>query len=214
MGAAKMILYLLRALALSRATLAAENLALRQQLIVLQRSVKRPRLQKRDRLFWVWLSMLWKGWACCLLIVKPDTIVRWHREGFRLYWRWKSRNEPAGRPKINADIRRLIRRMSRENPTWGASRIQSELLLLGYQVAESTVAKYMDRHRKPPSQTWRTFIGNHVPEIAAIDFFVVATVRFRLLYCLIVLRHDRRRVVHFNVACPYRERHWARLNAG
>jgi len=136
MDAVKSILCLLCALVLSRATLAAENLALRQQLIVLQRSVKRPRLRKGDRLFWVWLSMLWKGWACCLLIVKPDTIVRWHREGFRLYWRWKSRNEPAGRPKINADIRRLIRRMSRENPTWGASRIQSELLLLGYTVAD------------------------------------------------------------------------------
>jgi putative transposase len=207
MDAVKSILCLLRALVLSRATLAAENLALRQQLIVLQRSVKRLRLRKRDRLFWVWLSMLRKDWACCLLIVKPDTIVRWHREGFRLYWRWKSRNEPAGRPKINAEIRRLIRRMSRENPTWGAPRIQSELQLLGHTVAESTVARYMCRRRRPPSQTWRTFIKNHVREIAAIDFFLVQTVRFRLLYCFVVLRHDRRRVVHFNVT-PHPTARW------
>jgi transposase InsO family protein len=132
------------------------------------------------------------------MIVKPDTVVRWHRDGFQLYWRWRSRKKP-GRPKIDAEIRRLIRRMSRENPTWGAPRIRSELQLLGYSVAESTVASYMIRHRKPPSQTWRMFLENHVPDIAAIDFFVVATVRFRLLYGLIVLRHDRRRVVHFNV---------------
>ncbi len=201
MGAVKIILYLLRALLLGRATIVAEDLALRQQLIVLQRSVKRPRLRKRDRLFWVWLSRLWKDWPSCLLIVKPDTVIRWHREGFRLYWRWKSRTEPTGRPRIDAEIRRLIQRMSRENPTWGAPRIQSELLLLGYTVAKSAVARYMCRRRKPPSQTWRTFIEIHIRDIAAIDLFVVQTVRFRLLYCIVVLRHDRRRVVHFNATC-------------
>ena len=132
------------------------------------------------------------------MIVKPDTVIAWHRQGFRLYWRWKSRRKP-GRPKIDPEIRHLIRRVSRENATWGAPRIQSELALLGYTVDQSTVAKYMCRHRKPPSQTWRTFLENHVPDIAAIDFFVVPTVRFRLLYCFVVLRHDRRRVVHFNV---------------
>jgi putative transposase len=129
---------------------------------------------------------------------EPETVIRWHREGLRLYWRWKSRKK-LGRPKTGAEIRAIIRRMARENPTWGAPRIQSELALLGYDVAESTVAKYMARQGKPPSQSWRTFLENHVGDIAAIDFFVVATVSFRLLYCFLVLRHDRRRVVHFNV---------------
>jgi len=175
-----------------------ENLALRHQLGILQRSVKRPKLRQRDRILWVWLSRLWPNWHSCLLIVKPDTVIRWHRDGFRLYWRWKSRKKP-GRPKIDAEIRNLIRHMSLENASWGSPRIQSELALLGYTVDQSTVAKYMFRHRKPPSQTWRTFLSNHVPDIAAIDFFVVATVRFQLIYCFIVLRHNRRCVVHFNV---------------
>lgn len=177
----------LRGVLLNRATVAAENLALRQQLAVLQRSAKRPRLQRRDRLFWVWLSRLWKDWRSCLLIVKPDAVIRWHRQGFRLYWRWKGRSETPGRPKIDPGTRNLIRRMSCENPTWGAPRIQSELLLLGYTVAESTVARYMCRQHKLPSQTWRTFLENHVPDIAAVDVFVVGTVRFRLLYCMVVL---------------------------
>ncbi len=132
------------------------------------------------------------------MIVKPETVIAWQREGFRLYWRWKSRKKP-GRPKVEAEIRALIRRMARENPTWGAPRIQFELALLGYTVTESTVAKYMNRSRKPPAPTWRTFLENHVPDIVAIDFFFVATVSFRLLYCFLVLRHDRRRVVFFNV---------------
>ena len=191
---------LLRALLLPRAAILAENLALRQQLNVLLRTAKRPRWRRVDRIFWVWLSRLWTDWRSCLVLVKPDTVVRWHREGFRLYWRWKSRNRNPGRPKIDAEIRRLIRRIARENPTWGTPRIQSELRLLGYEVAESTVAKYMGRPRKPPSQTWRSFLENHVRDIAAIDFFVVPTARFSLLYCFIVLRHDRRRVVHFNVS--------------
>ena len=198
MGVVTVVAFLLRAFLAPRAMIAAKNLALRQQLALLQVSVKRPRLGKRDRIFWVWLSRIWSGWRSCLLIVKPETVIGWHRQGFRLYWRWKSRKKP-GRRKTNAKIRELIRRMARENPTWGAPRIQSELALLGHTVAESTVAKYMKRQRKPPSPTWRTFLENHVPDIVAIDFFVVATVRFRLLYCFLVLRHDRRRVVHFNV---------------
>ena len=193
------IVFFLRALLWSRAAIAAENLALRQQLAVLHVSAKRPRLRRRDRILWVWLSRLWTDWRSCLLIVKPETVIRWHREGFRLYWRLKSRKRKPGRPKVDAEIQSLIRRMSRENPTWGAPRIHSELRLLGYPVAESTVATYMIRHRKPPSQTWRTFLEIHVREIAAIDFFVVPTVRFQLLYCFVVLRHDRRRVAHFNV---------------
>jgi putative transposase len=192
------VVLFIRAVFASRATIVAENLALRHQLGVLQRSVKRPRIRQRDRILWVWLSRLWADWRSSLMIVKPDTVVRWHQQGFKLYWRWKSRGKP-GRPKIDAEIRSLIRRMCRENATWGAPRIHSELQLLGYDVDESTVGKYMIRHRKPPSQTWRTFLENHVHDIAAIDFFVVPTVRFQLLYCFIVLRHDRRRVAHFNV---------------
>ncbi len=198
MGIVRTIFLFFRVLLTSRSAVVAENLALRHQLGILQRSVKRPRLRQRDRILWAWLSRLWADWRSSLMIVKPDTVVRWHQQGFRLYWRWKSRGKP-GRPKIDAEIRRLIRQMSRENVTWGSPRIQSELALLGHTVDQSTVVKYMCRHRKPPSQTWRTFLENHVPDIAAIDFFVVPTVRFQLLYCFVVLRHDRRRIVHFNV---------------
>jgi transposase InsO family protein len=189
---------LLRSLVLSRLTLAAENLALRQQLAVLNRTVKRPQLRERDRLFWVMLSRLWKDWQEVLVIVKPETVVKWHRQGFRLYWRWKSK-APIGRPQIDKEIRELIRRVSRENPLWGVPRIQSELRLLGFGVAERTMAKYRIRSKKPPSQTWKSFLRNHVGQIAAIDFFTVPTVRFRNLYCFIILLHDRRQVVHFNV---------------
>jgi putative transposase len=141
-----------------------------------------------------------------LAIVKPETVIRWHRQGFRLCWRWKSRKQP-GRSKIDAEVRSLIRRMSRENAAWGAPRIQSELALLGYKAAEWTVAKYMGRAGKPPSQTWRTLLADHVPNIAVIDFLVVAAVSFRLLYRFLVLRHDRRRVVHFNVT-PHPSARW------
>ena len=198
MAVVRVFVALIRALLLPRTAILAENLALRHQLGILHRSVKRPGLRQRDRIFWVWLTRLWSGWRGSLAIVKPETVIRWHRTGFKLYWRWKSRGKP-GRPKIDAEIRYLIRRMCRGNAMWGAPRIQSELALLGYTVDESTVAKYMIRHPKPPSQTWRTFLENHVPDIVAIDFFVVPTMRFQLLYCFLVLRHDRRRVVHFNV---------------
>ena len=198
MGALQLLTALLRQLFQSRAALAAENLALRHQIVILRRSVKRPRLHRRDRIFWVWLSRLWRGWRSSLLVVQPETVIRWHRQGFRLYWRWKSRSR-CGRPKLDAEIRALIRRMSRENPTWGRRRIRSELHLLGYEVAELTVAKYMVRGRKPPSQGWRVFLENHSREIAAIDFFTVVTLNFRILVCFVVLRHHRRTVVHFNV---------------
>jgi putative transposase len=198
MGILRMILAFLRVLLAARAALAAENLALRQQLLVLHRSVKRPKLRVRDRMFWSWLSKLWSGWRSALLIVQPDNVVRWHRQGFKLYWRCKSRKKP-GRPTVDREIRDLICRMSRENPTWGAPRILSELLLLGHDVAESTVDKYMLCQPKPPSRNWRTFLANHVGQIVAIDFFTVATITFRVLYVFLVLRHDRRRIVHFNV---------------
>jgi len=199
MGVWKTIAWFLRALLVPKCRLAVENLTLRQQLAVYNRSSKRPRLRPRDRVFWVWLSRLWHDWRSTLVIVKPDTVVRWHRQGFRLYWRWKSKRGRPGRPRIEQEVRDLIRLMSRENPTWGAPRIQSELTLLGYVVAERTVAKYMVRTRKPPSQSWKTFLDNHLTELAAIDFFTVPTATFRVLYCFVVLRHDRRQVIHFNV---------------
>ena len=199
MGILRLIAVLLCVVFTSRAALAAENLALRHQLGVLCRSVKRPRIRWHDRVFWVWLVRLWPRWRSALIIAKPETVVRWHREGFRLYWRWKSRHGEIGRPALELEIRDLIRRMSQENPTWGAPRIQAELALLGYEVAESTVDKYIIRQPKPPSPTWRSFLKNHASEIVAIDFFTVPTVAFRILYCFIVLSHDRRRILHFNV---------------
>jgi hypothetical protein len=151
--------------------------------------------------FWVGLRKLFTNWSSWLIIVKPDTVARWHRAGFRLFWHWKSRSKP-GRPPISRKIIALIQRMAKENITWGAPRIQAELHLLGHDVAESTVAKYMPRPRKPLSPTWKTFLMNHVGSLVSIDFFVVPTVTFRLLYGFVVLAHDRRRVLHFNVTRP------------
>jgi putative transposase len=193
------LFHLIRCLIAPRLRLAAEILALRQQLAVLNRSTRRPQLGRRDRLFWVILAKLWRNWREVLIIVKPETVVKWHKEGFRLYWRWKSKSRRVGRPQIDKEIRELITRISRENPLWGVPRIQSELRLLGVEVAASTVAKYRIKVAKPPSQTWKTFLENHVEQIASIDFFTVPTVKFRVLYCFLVLLHDRRRAVHFNV---------------
>jgi transposase InsO family protein len=198
MGFIEALYLLLRAFVVSRATLAAENLALRQQLSVFEHTVKRPKLRPKDRRFWVWLSRLWPNWRSVLRIVQPDTVTRWHKMGFKLYWRWKSKPKKAGRPPIDKDIRDLIRRMACENPSWGAPHILSELRLLGYEVAQATVAKYMPKPRKPPSQTWRTFLDNHVRDIVAIDFFTVPTLTFGVLYGFLMLRHDQRVVVHFN----------------
>ena len=199
MSICKALFVLIRGFFVSRSNLIIENLALRQQLTVQQRTIKRPKLKRQDRLFWAWLSQTWPDWKSTLIVVKPETVIKWHRQGFKLYWRWKSGVGKAGRPKISREIRDLIRQMSRENPTWGAPRIQSELKLLGHEAADSTVAKYMIKHKKPPSQTWRSFLKNHVKQIAAVDFFTVPTVRFQILYCFIVLRHHRRRIVHFNI---------------
>ena len=199
MGLFKACVLFLRAMLIPKLHVAFENLALRQQLTVYEHSVKRPKLRPRDWVFWVWLSRLWPNWQSALIIVQPETVIRWHRMGFKLYWRWKSRAGKPGRPPIERNIRNLIHRISRENPIWGAPRIVSELALLGHDVVEATVAKYMVRPRKPPSQTLRTFLDNHMPDISACDFFTVPTVTFRVLYVFIVLRHDRRQVVHFNV---------------
>jgi putative transposase len=161
-----------------------EILALRHQLAVLQRQKKRVSLRAADRLLWVLLSRIWKQWRSALVVVKPETVIAWHRKGFRLYWRWKSRAGKCGRPCVSREIRELIRQMSKANPLWGAPRIHGELLKLGIEVSQATVAKYMSRQGKPPSQTWRTFLGNHVQQIVATDFLVVRTVSFRLLVCI------------------------------
>jgi len=199
MGVLQMLFVIMRSLLLSRVGLAAENLALRQQLAVLRRRARRPKLTRSDRFFWGCLSRLWTGWRSTLVIVEPEAVFRWHQEGFRLFWRWKSMRRGTGRPKIEREIRDLIHRRALENISRGAPRVQSELRVLGYDVSESTVAKYMPRRRKPPSQTWRTFPRDHVKDIAAVDFFTVPTATFRVLHCFLVLSHDRRRVVHFNV---------------
>ena len=145
------------------------------------------------------MSRIWSNWRSTLLIVQPDTAVRWYLLGFKLFWRWKSRSGKVGQPSTEAENRRLIRRISRENPTWGVPRIQSELALLGHVVSEATVRKYRIRTRKPPSQTWRTCLDHHLTDIVALDFFTVSTATFRILFAFVVMRHDRRRVVHFNV---------------
>ena len=176
-----------------------EILALRHQLAVLQRQKKRVRLAALDRLLWVVLSRLWTQWRSALVIVKPETVIAWHRKGFRLNWRWKSRAGKCGRPRVSLETRELIRRMSKANPLWGAPRIHGELLKLGIQISQATVAKYMMRQRKPPSQTWRTFLENHAGQLVAIDFLVVPTVSFRLLFIFVVLAHQRRHAIHFNV---------------
>ena len=179
--------------------LEAENAALRHQVIVLRRMIKgRVRLTNGDRLFFVWLYRLFPSALSAIAIIRPETIVRWHRAGFRRYWRWKSRSD-GGRPKIEAELRLLIRQMCRENPLWGAPRIHGELLKLGFEVAQSTVAKYMARPRRPPSQGWTTFLRNHAPRIAAVDLIVVPTIGFKLLYGLVILSLGRRRLVWTNV---------------
>ena len=170
------LLLMLRSCFRTRANLQLEILALRHQLGVLQRQKKRATLRASDRLLWVVLSRLWKQWRAVLLIVKPETVLAWHRKGFRLYWRWKSRAGKCGRPRISRETRELIRQMSKANPLWGAPRIHGELLKLGIEVSQATVAKYMSRQGKPPSQTWRTFLENHVEQIVATDFLVVRTV--------------------------------------
>jgi putative transposase len=177
-----------------------EILALRHQLAVLQRQTKkRASLGVADRFLWVILSRLWIQWRSALVIVKPETVIAWHRRGFRSYWRWKSRPEKCGRPRVSRDTRELIRQMSRANPLWGAPRIHGELIKLGIEISQATVAKYMVRQRKPPSQSWRTFLENHVQQLVATDFLVVRTVSFRLLFVFVIVGHHRRHAIHFNV---------------
>jgi transposase InsO family protein len=183
----------------SRVSHDAEILFLRQQLLVLRRSAPaRLRLRNTDRLIFVWLYRLFPSLLDAAVVFKPETLVRWHRGGFRLFWRWKSRRRP-GRPPVPTGIRNLVRQMSRENPLWGAPRIHGELLKLGIEIAQSSVAKYMERRRIPPSQGWKTFLRNHALHIAAVDLFVVPTIGFKLLYGLVILRLRRRQLVWTNV---------------
>ena len=193
------LLSLLRLALKDRQQLVLENIALRHQLAVYKRSVKRPRIEDRDRIFWLAVMRLLREWREALVIVKPETAIRWHRQGFRYYWRWKSRAKP-GRLPISMELIHLIRRMSRENVLWGAKHIRDELALLGHVVSITTVAKYMVRHRRvDAAQSWNVFLRNHMAVTAACDFFVVPTITFKLLYGFVVLSHDRRRILHVNV---------------
>ncbi len=182
----------------SRSSLALENIALRHQLEVLQRNAKLPRLKHTDRALWTVLSRVLPDWRRHLTIVQPDTVVRWHRAGWRLYWRWRS-NPGRGRPRVPVEVRMLIRRLSQENQLWGAPRIHGELLKLGYDICESTIAKYMVDRPRTPTQSWQTFFRNHMTEIAAMDFLTVPTATFRTLYVFVVLSLDRRKIIHLNV---------------
>jgi transposase InsO family protein len=189
-----------------RMSLVAENLLLRQQLAILCRATPRPRLRPIDRAFWVIVSRLFSRWADTLAIVRPATVIEWHRRGFARWWAWKSR--PVGRPPLAAELVSLIERMARENPLWSRRRIASELAKLGHSVDKDTVAKYMPRStrqpRRPPSQTWKTFLHNHLAGTIAIDFLTVPTVTFNIVYIFFVLSLERRRVLHVNVtAQPY-----------
>ena len=201
----------LRAFLLRRHNLALEAAALRQQLAVFKRKQPRPKLDRLDRLFWIVLRRLWPGWAEALIMVKPETVVAWHRSGFHLFWRWRSRLRRRGRPKMSPEIRQLIRRMKTENSTWGAPRIHGELLQLGFEISEPTVSRYLRRLKRHcdagKARRWLAFLNNHREVIAAFDFFTVPSLTFRTLYCFFVIEHKRRRILHFNVT-PHPNSDW------
>jgi transposase InsO family protein len=186
----------------SRRHLILENLALRQQLSVLKRRHPRPMLSRFDKLFWIMAHQFWSAWKEALFVVTPETVVRWHRAGFRFYWRMISRGrKPAGRRRVSKEVQDLIFRMVAENPTWGAPRIHGELLMLGFDVSERTISRWMRRAPRNPdlAKRWLAFLRNHREAIAAMDFFAVPTITFGLLYCFFVISHDRRRILHVNV---------------
>ena len=178
---------------------ALENLALRQQLAIFQRSVHRPKIRPTDRLFWVCLRKVWKEWKSALVIVRPETVLAWQRKRFRRYWSRLSQHKNPGRPRTHSGIRKLVKTMAEGNVGWGAPRIHGELLKLGIEVSERTVSRLMPKRSTAPSQTWRAFLDNHVRDLVSIDFFTVPTARLRVLFVLIVLSHQRRRVIHFNI---------------
>jgi putative transposase len=186
----------------SRRDLLLENLALRQQLIALKRKYPRPQVAVSDKLFWVLLRRLWAGWKQALIIVQPETVVRWHRAGFKLYWGWLSRHRtPSGRRCVSIEQRELIFRMVAENPTWGAPRIHGELRVLGFKISERTVLRWMRKAPRSPEpvKRWATFLSNHREAIVAMDFFTVPTLTFGILYCFFVIAHDRRRILGCSV---------------
>ena len=191
------ILAVIRVFFRSRSATAIEVLALRQQVVVLKRKHPRPRLDLLDRLFWTTLRRFWSGWKD--VIVNPETVIGWHRAGFHLYWRWRSRNR--GRPRITAEIRGSIRRLAGENPNWGAPRIHGDLQKLGFVISERSVARYLRRipRRGDPDKRWLAFLQNHREAIVAFDFFTVPTLTFQLLYCFFVIEHGRRQILHFNI---------------
>ena len=194
-----LLFIVLRKLSPGSTALQSENLTLRQQLAMLKRNQARPRLRPPNRLFWVLRSRHWPAWRDACVIVKPATVIAWHRRGFRLFWTWKSRRRRDGRPRVLKATREPIAQMCCENPLWGAPRVHGELLKLGIEISEASVSRYMARHPRPPSQTWRAFLNNHVDGLASIDLFVVPTATFSLLYAFVVLHHQRRRIVHFGV---------------
>ena len=186
----------------SRRDLMLENLVLRQQLAVFKSKSRRPRLATSDKLFWVLARRLWTEWRRALVVVTPETVIRWHRAGFRLYWKWLSRHKARfGRKQIGKEVRDLVFRMVAENPTWRAPRIHGELLMLGFEVSERTISRWIRRApRSPePAKRWLTFLRNHREVIAAMDFFTVPTLTFGVLYCFFIIAHDRRRILHCNV---------------
>jgi putative transposase len=196
------LLLMARALALTcrgHHELVLENLALRQQLHALKRTVRHPQLRARDRLFWLVLAETWRNWRTALVFVRPDTVVRWHREWLRRRWTRRSARRRGGRPGTDVAVRMLVNKMAAANPLWGAPRIHGELGRVGVAVSERTVSRLLRRPRRPPSQTWRTFLTNHAATLASIDFFTVPTLTGRVLFVLVVLMHQRRRIVHVNV---------------
>jgi putative transposase len=197
-----LLLVLVTRFSCSRRDLLLENLALRQQLITLNRKHSRPRVAISDKLFWVLLRRFWPGWKQALIFVQPETVVGWHRAGFKLYWEWLSRHRTrAGRKCVSIELRELIFRMVAENPTWGAPRIHGELRMLGFDISERTVLRWMRKApRSPePAKRWATFLSNHREAIAAMDFFTVPTLTFGVLYCFFVIAHDRRRILGCSV---------------
>ena len=205
---AKLIFEFIRLIFRSKQSIVLENLALRQQLAVQQRFVKRPKFTHTDRFFWVCLSKIWNDWKSALVVVQPATVISWHKKGFKLYWKWKSRR--VGRPNINWQLIKLIRRMQKENLTWSAQRLQGELKKLGFTVCDNTVAKYMRKPKTDPDklQRWLTFLRNHAQYTVGIDFLVARTIFFKSIYVFVAISHDRRKILHFAVtAKPHSQ--WA-----
>jgi transposase InsO family protein len=210
-----LLMALLRAAVCDRSDLVAQNLLLRHQLAVLARPTrKRPRLRAHDKLFWLLVRLVRRDWRQHLVVVTPATVVRWHRRGWRLFWRWRSRTR-IGRPRLSAEVRDLIARIARDNPSWGAERIRGELLKLGVAVSKHAVQRYRRRGpARPPSQSWRTFLRNHAASIWAADLLTVQTLTFRTLHVLLFVAHGRRRLVHANVsASPAAAWVWRQLIA-